>query len=293
MISHFDHTYAFLADNNLEATLARFERAGFSLWPERVKHAAGIETGFVAFSNCFLEFTTVFDEAAFAKDATEAEKQTRSNPRIIGVGAVASDPLSVEKKIRAFFPSMKKTYVRYADDNPTEAVWTYCPMPIEANPGIHVFAYRAHRRHDKPTELRMGPNTIFGLTGLVFCSPEGELRRNTWAKYYRALLPGFAETSTGFRTKSQTFEWISPSQYEEIFGEPWHQKQGLYYDTAAVKLGAQDPVKVAAMLENEGFKCRWIKPGIQFVTQRDSNTGNAFLIERDNAENFVAHLANP
>lgn len=69
MITHFDHVYSPLRDNDLDGTLNRFRRAGFLVGEDTRRHACGRLTGFAHMTGSYLEFLSVIDEEEFQREA--------------------------------------------------------------------------------------------------------------------------------------------------------------------------------------------------------------------------------
>lgn len=187
MFTHFDHTFAPLRDNNLDATLARFERAGFLLIPKKVRHPAGRLSGFVQLTSSYLEFLSVVDEGAFAREATSEERYFRAHPRPYGFGALMSDAVSLHRTLSRQFPEMPPVVIR-APVGGEELAWSFCLPPPRAFPGAFVFALQYHgNRPGLPLQAQCGPNTIFALGGFVLCSPEPAAAIKTWRSSLREI----------------------------------------------------------------------------------------------------------
>jgi hypothetical protein len=86
MITHLDHVYSHLKDNDLEKTLAKYERAGFIANQTKMRHPNGHLNGFVTLTGTYLEFISIVDEADFSKNADSTERALREDPHPYGIG---------------------------------------------------------------------------------------------------------------------------------------------------------------------------------------------------------------
>ena len=77
MITHLDHIYSYLKDNNLDDALARFERAGFLPMPDKVRHSLGMLNRFISLTGSYLEFVSIVDDADFQKNAGRRQQDSQ------------------------------------------------------------------------------------------------------------------------------------------------------------------------------------------------------------------------
>ncbi|MGK5086839.1 hypothetical protein WDW86_04725 [Bdellovibrionota bacterium FG-2] len=253
MITHFEHFLSFIADNQLQANMERWQRAGFILAPRYTKHEPGLENGFIHLTGTYLEFVSVADFEKFNKTTWEPNHRTRHTPRIIGAGAYTINPYWLHGLLRPKFPELQPCFAKGPADAPKSFTWAFCSMPMNANPGLFVFGIRPLINGVPPYDARIGANSIYGITGLILCQDKPEPRQARWSEIYKGVFKGFKKTGDGFGNAAQAVRWITPAKYQEIFNESWVGIEGAYYDTAALMLGASDPALAFGMLSKEGF----------------------------------------
>jgi hypothetical protein len=165
-----DHVFSPIRDNDLDGTLARFERAGFLINPERVRHRPGRLNGFATLTESYLEFMSVVDEAKFARDATPEERFYRRHPHPSGIGFRTADARALHRKLSRVcsFPPQFLTQAP-AGDPARRPAWRICVFPRLEIAGAFAFGieYLGRRRR---RSLRQGPNTIFALGGVTYCT---------------------------------------------------------------------------------------------------------------------------
>jgi hypothetical protein len=289
MFTHFDHTFSPLRDNNLDATLARFERAGFLVIPKKVRHPAGRLSGFVQLTSSYLEFLSVVDERAFAREATWEERYFRAHPRPYGFGALTSDAVSLHRTLSRQFAEMPPVVSR-ASVGGEEPAWSFCLPPPRAFPGAFVFALQYHgSRQGVPPQAQCGPNTIFALGGFVLCSSEPAAAIKTWRSTLREIARLRAVGPRLRLSGMQDLEWISPTEYRRRFGAVFQRSPGRFGDIAAVKLLCTNVDEACRRLAGEDFKCvRQTRASASFAP--DSNTGFTFELIRSQPAKFLRAL---
>jgi len=285
MFTLFDHVFSPLRDNDLDATLARFARAGFLVSPKKVRHPAGRLSGFVHLTSSYLEFLSVVDEGAFAREATWDEQYFRAHPRPYGFGARTSDAASLHRTLSRQYPEMAPVVSR-APVGGEEPGWSFCLPPPRAFPGAFVFALQYHgSRQGVRPQTQWGPNTIFGLGGLVFCSSGRAAAIKTWRNSLRKITR-LRAVGTCLRSRMQDLQWIAPAEYRRRFGVVFQRGPGRFGDIAAVKLLCTDVDEACLRLTGEHFKCvRQTKARAFFAP--DSNTGFTFELIRSRPAKFV------
>ena len=290
MITHLDHVYSYLRDNHLDNTLARAERAGFRIAPNKMRHPAGHFNGFTEMTGSYLEFISVVDEAEFDKEATGDDRLFRAEPGPFSSGAVCLDPLQLFLQLKPRYPTLKPPYSR-GETGQVDAVirWTFCPLPVECTPGCDVFPLKYHSRTGKPYDLKVGKNSIYGMTGLVLCTDSVDKDMDSWEKTLSPVTSGFRREANEIQFGVQKLTWITPAEYQDRFGAPWLKRSSPCGSVAAVKLGAASIDTARSFLEPEGF--RVAQGNIETATvAKDRNTGFAFMLERGDPEAFLIGL---
>ena len=281
MITHFDHVYSPLRDNDLDATLARFKRAGFLVGDSKARHACGRLTGFAHMTGSYLEFLSVIDEAEFNREAAVEDRIFRHFPRPYGIGARTSSARTVHRRIKRLHPDTPSLMTRSRiESRDTRPVWTFCLMSRGAFPGANLFAIQYHSRRRDALTIRQGPNTIFALGGFVFCSAHVRADRAAWENSLRAVGRVVARGSH-LECAGQQLEWISFSEYRRLMGRPYQSTPFASGGIAVVKLFCANLRDSRRYLVSENFTCVRAA-GDSALFAPDFNTGYAFeLIQSD------------
>lgn len=282
MITHFDHVYSPLRDNDLDGTLGRFQRAGFLIGEHKCRHACGRQTGFAHMTGSYLEFLSVVDEAEFQREATVEDRIFRLCPRPYGIGARTNNARGVHRSIKSLHPATPPLMSRPAlGSRDARAAWTFTIMARRAFPGANVFAVQYHRRKRETfTPVRQGPNGIFALGGFVFCAEKPVVERARWHDSLNRIA-AVAPHGSRLELGGQQLEWISPAQYRRRMGQPYAATPLSAGGLAAVKLLCANLREACRYLTAEEFSCvRATDTSALFAP--DANTGYAFeLIQRE------------
>ena len=290
MIAVFDHVFSYLKDNDLDATLDRFKRAGFLVDQQRkVRHSCGRLTGFAHLTSSYLEFLSVVDEAEFGCQADFRERLFRSRPQPYGIGAKVENARLVHRTLKQTFPEIPPVVTQAAiGKKKRKPAWTFCQMPPHAFPGAEVFGIQYHHARRARPELRQGPNTIFALGGFAFCSDHREKNLAGW-KFTLSKLGRVSTAGSTLRFGAQQVEWISRAEYRRRTGQAYAgvvEEQG---GIAIIKLLCADLREVRRSLMAQNFRC---------VAQRDAkadfapdpNTGYTFELIQEKPARFMRHL---
>lgn len=287
MIKLFDHVFSPVRDNDLDATLARFERAGFLLNPKKVRHPCGRLTGFVQLTESYLEFLSVIDEAEFAREATWVDRFFRTNPHPYGIGALTTRARAIHRALSPHFPEMPPVTTR-APVGREKPAWTFCSMSPRAFAGAFVFALQYHGRRRVKPKLQHGQNTIFALGGFTFCSAEPDRARSTWK---RTLERVTRVTASGpkLRHGAQEVEWISFDEYRQRTRHPYRGGHEHFGGIAGIKLLCSDIGKACRRLVGGGFQCV-LESQTNAFFEPDPNTGYTFELIQQGPARFLRSL---
>jgi hypothetical protein len=290
MITHLDHVYSHLKDNNLEETLAKFERAGFIANPTKTRHPNGHLNGFVMLTGTYLEFISVIDEADFLKNADSTDKTLRSDPHPYGIGAVSLDPQLIHERLSPIYPNLKPPYSRGAADSPEDIRWTFCPLPEEATPGAYVFPLKYHKRNTSKVDETKGANTIFGIGGFYFCAESPSSRMDTWTKTFEHVTPNFKREGNEISFGCQRLRWFSKAEHAQIFGNVnWDKRKFLDAEICGVRLLAESLAVAKPCLEQGGFQVRKSDELNALITT-DPNSGYTLVIEEGDSKQFLSSM---
>ena len=290
MISYFDHVYSHLRGNDLDAQLERMKRAGFELAEGKVRHRAGMLNGFVRMTGTYLEFISIVDEAEFEREAKTEDRIFRKAPKPSGIGAVSSNLDEVHRRLSSRFPDLKKPYISGKKDDPeSKPVWRFCPFPFSLTPGANVFPLEYLNSKGKPVTLKQGANSIFGVTGFLFCSDHVDARVSKWQEVLEPVTREFSREGNTIRFGAQQLKWITPEEYEQRFERPWQRfLESPCGEIAAVLLGVEDLDRARDYLSREGFFLRG--DDNQAWTLYDDATGFTFVLERGDPGLFLQQL---
>jgi len=87
----------------------------------------------------------------------------------------------------------------------------------------------------------------------------------------------------------QRLKWITPQEYESIYGKPWVKHPYLCGNIAAVILGADDLKQARSMLSKENF--RIALESDEFIQlQTDEETRFTLWIESGSSTEFLEKL---
>lgn len=287
MIKLFDHVFSPVRDNDLDATLARFERAGFLINPKKVRHPCGRLTGFVQLTESYLEFLSVIDEAEFAREATLVDRFFRTNPHPYGIGALTTKARAIHRALSPHFPEMPPVTSR-APVGREKPAWTFCSMSPRAFSGAFVFALQYHGRRRVKPKLQHGQNTIFALGGFTFCSTEPERAQSTWKRTLERVARVTA-TEAKLRHGVQEVEWISLDEYRQRTRQPYRGGPEHLGSIAGIKLLCADIAEACRWLAGGGFQCVSKSETTAFF-EPDPNTGYTFELFQQNPARFLSSL---
>jgi hypothetical protein len=290
MITHLDHIYSYLKDNNLDEALARFGRAGFLIQPEKMRHSLGMLNGFITLTGTYLEFASIVDDADFKKNADPISRLLRKSPHPYGVGAICHDPHLIYDRLSPLYSKIRPPYSRGAADSPDDIRWTFCPLPYAATPGADVFPLKYHKRKTATYEAKMGPNTIFAIGGFYFCSDTPEMRVDAWEKTLQPVTLDFKREGLEISFGCQKLRWLTRSDRENFFGDTeWDQRTFLGAEICGVRLLAESLPTAKAYLEQAGFQVKQSEELNALITT-DANTGFTLVTEEGNSAEFLSSL---
>lgn len=219
-----DHFITYTSALDIDDYLKEYAAQGFVPHEKTVRHNPGLRNGFVFVGPEYLEFCWVEDEALFA-EAEEEDKLLRDAPRPFGLGMVSDDVQAVHEGWVARGYTVPDVSSSAPRDAPADSppVWSFQTIPSELLPGAWCFALTYHMRpKDKATDIRIGPNTIYAISGLTFVTPEPDVRATSWRDL---LAPAEqivrAGTSTEVRIGAHRVAWMTAEDYRVAFGMNW------------------------------------------------------------------------
>ena len=248
----FDHINTHIRDNNLDRQLQQMDAAGFVVRNSRVKSPAGMVSGFVDLTFTHLKFLSVVDECAFNKESSANDKVFRKIARPSGLGVLG---------------------------------WHFINTPEYATPGVELNGvhYLPPTRRS-PTQLTMGPNTIFDFEGLVLCTDDLLNDFTAWQATFTSV--GANAEQVGpmtLQVDEQKFTWINSSEYLNQFGTAWESVDSPSGKIAAIKVLAASVPTAAEHLRSGGFRV---------IVGTDKKTAYT-LPSKDCGFTFVIREANP
>jgi hypothetical protein len=270
----FDHLMSFTSATSIDDYLAEYVAQGFVTHEQTVRHEPGLRNGFVSFGPDYLEFWWVEDEAMFA--AASADQQAfRTEQRPFGIGMVAQDIQAVHNDWAAHGYAVAPVTSRAPRDAPADALpaWSFQDIPRELLPGCLCFALTYHgRSSDDQIEVRIGPNTIYALSGVTFVTTDAEGRATRWRDLLAPSEP-VTPSDPGFAVQigPHLVTWMSPNAYHATYGRPWITARHSYGELGLLHLLAAGLEQMRTILAQAG---RHVIPYI-------ANGQDALLIEPD------------
>ena len=251
----FDHFMTYTSAPDIDGYLKEYAAQGFLPREKTVRHNPGLRNGFVFIGPEYLEFCWVEDEALFAE--AEAEKKLlRATPRPCAIGMIAGDVQAVHDDWMARGYSIPQVSSTAPRDAPADAppAWSFQEIPSELLPGAWSFALTYHMRpKDEATQIRIGPNTIYAISGVTFVSSEPEARATNWRDL---LAPEEAvdESGNGFQVwiGPHRAMWVAPEEYQAAYGLDWTPFPYPVGELAILHLLASDLRVVKTMTEEAG-----------------------------------------
>jgi hypothetical protein len=276
----FDHLFTFTSATSIDDYLGEYVAQGFLTHEQTVRHPPGLRNGFVSLGPDYLEFWWVEDEAQFA--AASAEQQAlRAGQRPFGIGMVAQDIQALHDDWTARGYAIGPVTSRAPRDAPADAppAWSFQDIPRELLPGCLCFALTYHGRSPNDRiKVRVGPNTIYALSGVTFVAAEAEARATCWRDL---LAPGEPVTASGSGFAVQIgphqATWMTPDDYEAAYSQPWAEAPHPCGELALLELLATDLTKMRGTLERAGRR----------LTPYSSYGQEALLIEPDARDGVV------
>jgi hypothetical protein len=270
----FDHVFTFTSATNIDDYLSEYTAQGFLTHEQTVRHPPGLRNGFVSLGPDYLEFWWVEDEAQFAVAGAE-QQALRAGQRPFGIGMVAQDIQALHDDWTARGYAVPPVISRAPSDAPADAppAWSFQDIPRELLPGCLCFALTYHgRAPDERIDVRVGPNTIYALSGVTFVAAEAEARATRWRDL---LAPGKPVTSSALGVTIQIgphqATWMTPDGYEAAYSRPWMETPHPCGEVALLELLATDLTQMRMVFEQAG-RC---------LTPDTVNDQEALLIEPD------------
>jgi Glyoxalase-like domain len=283
MLRRFEHVYTYLADNKLEDNLRRFERAGFLVSPNTVRHPKGQKNGFVRLVGGYLELVSVVDENEYQREGSADDKLFRDYPRPFSIGALM-EPQTAYEKLRPCFPKMIPPYTRTElTSRQPPFRWEFCDVPESGTPGAHLFGlkYLSPPIEPRTINVSMGGNSIYGIRGLYFCATNWEEKIEIWENTLRLIHESVKRVNNSLIVGFQQLTWISPETYEKMFGESWSLKNSDNGDICAIHLLAQSNQRAEEVFRSGNFALRSKFQKKYLLVKRDEQTGYCFVIEEE------------
>ena len=270
----FDHLITFTSATSIDDYLNEYVAQGFVPHEQTVRHEPGLRNGFVSLGPDYLEFWWVEDEAQFAAAGVD-QQALRMGQRPFGIGMIAQDIHAVHDDWTARGYAVLPVSSRAPRDAPADAppAWSFQDIPRALLPGCLCFVLTYHGRSaDDRIEVRVGPNTIYALSGVTFVAVDAEERAVRWRNL---LAPGepltASRTGVAVRIGPHQATWMAPDAYQTAYGRPWMAAPHPYGELALVHLLAANLERMRIMLEQAGRQ----------VIPHNANGHEMLLIEPD------------
>jgi hypothetical protein len=252
-----------------------------------------LRNGFISFGPEYIEFCWVEDEALFAAAGAE-EKLLRRTPRPFGLGLVADDVQAVHDGWIARGYSVPEVWSKAPRDAPLDAppAWSFQEIPNELLPGAACFVLTYHNRpKDEVRQIKIGPNTIYAISGVTFVTSEPEARATRWRDL---LAPGepVYQSGAGFHVGigAHQARWITPEVYQSSYGLTWLPFAYPIGELGLLHLLASDLRVAKIMLEQAGRRTFPVpvRGEEELLIAPDARDGFSFIIRQRPVEVWLA-----
>lgn len=279
-----NHIISFARAPTIDAYLERYSRAGFVVDKRTIRHEPGKRNGFVHFGPEYLEFFWVEDAKRFNAQAPSYFKEFRTKPRPFGIALDSRDVDAFHRfAARTGFKLPQVWSKPMSGSVDTEPWWAFQDVPLRYLPGAWTFILTYLRRDwKKPLRVRVGRNTIYGLTGVTFITPKPYERAAQWQRFIGEKGRKAEKTNFGAQLVHgpHRLEWMTPTTYVKKYGAVrspvTSQKFKTMQEIALVHLVARYVKKARSMVEQSGFKTASHAQG--FFIKPDARDGFAFLV---------------
>lgn len=281
----FDHFITYINAPNIDDYLKEYEKQGFAVHEQTVRHDPGLRNGFVPIGVEYLEFCWVEDEELFKK-GNEEKHRRRAILSPFGIGLIADDLAAGHNDwiARGFdVPDLWSKAAR--DDAPgSPPVWTFQDIPKSLLPGAWCFGVTYHSRpKGTPRKLRSGANTIYALSGITMVTEHTEQRAQLW----RNLLAPDArmepiQGGVAVEISPHRVEWLPPASYEKAYGISFPKHVGELSNIALLHFLAADLIVARSYLEDAGrtVHIREDNGHTYLVVAPDPRDGFAFTVRQ-------------
>jgi hypothetical protein len=269
----------------LDECLDRYEKAGFTLSPNKMRHPAGHYNGFVKLSGSYLEFISIVDEEEFNREATDDDRYFRNNPKPFAIGATSDNVDNIYEKLVSQYPDLPKTYSRgEAGLNDGPLLWSFLTLPTSVLSGANVFCLKYLKSPSLMYDLKVSNNGTYAVGGFVFCTNDPISRCREWESILTIVADKVSRIDEReIFSAERTLKWISSPKYEDLFKRPWQKSERPCGEIAAVKLLTNDIVLTKISLEKAGFQ---ILRDSNPLLVDDPGSGFTYWIQEMSTEDF-------
>ena len=287
-----DHVITYTSAKDIDSYLKEYAALGFVPAKETVRHDPGLRNGFVFIGPEYVEFCWVEDETLF-EEASEQQRLLRATPRPFGLGMVAWDVGAVHDDWTARGYELPEVSSSAPRDAPAGSppLWSFQMIPEELLPGAWCFALTYHRRSkDKATGIRIGPNTIYAISGLTLVAPEPEVRATTWRDF---LAPEEAVEPLNeghcVQIGAHRATWMAADHFTAAYGLDWVPFSQPVGEIAMLHMLASDLGAAKATVEQSGRQTSTVVLGGEeaLLVAPDARDGVGFTVEQQPVEKWL------
>lgn len=277
-----DHVLTFTSVKRVEASLERYQLAGFVVSDHIARWEPGLRNGFVNLWPEYLELLCIDDSDSFANDAPDALRNAASQHRPFGLGFYSDDTVALHKQWAAkgrqiTAPEMLRLATTSPDSPPD-----FCEMPVPELEGADCFVLTSYfpdaamRRF-----MDVAPNTVFGLAGVTLVTERPDLRCRDWAALLDVEALVESPDEAFLHLGLHRFRWISEKQHESQYCFPWDSSGS---EIAVLHLLAEDASLVSRMMSDAGWTVITSRSGC--TTAHHPEDGFVFTVEEHRASDW-------
>jgi len=287
-----DHIITYTSAECIDSYLKEYAALGFVPAKETVRHDPGLRNGFVFIGPEYVEFCWVEDETLF-EEASAQQRLLCATPRPFGLGVVAWDVGAVHDDWTARGYELPEVSSSAPRDAPADSppVWSFQMIPEELLLGAWCFVLTYHRRSkDKATEITIGPNTIYAISGLTFVAPEPEVRATSWRdllapeEAVKPLSHGYCVQIGAHRAA-----WMKADHFTATYGLDWVPFPQPVGEVAMLHMLASDLSAAKTTLEQSGRQTSTVIVGVEeaLLVAPDPRDGLVFTVQQQPVEEWL------
>lgn len=289
----FDHFFSICRDNDLQGTLAHYQKLGMIPDPDITRHGFGNHSGFLLLTGTYIELISFYDKSLWNPKKDPHVTPMVEAGRSYAIALRCADAEKIQQTMIPVFPNSPATFTAGRKDGAdTAPIWKFFNFTPEALPGVYCFAVEYLRLATERSRLkpRLAPNSLFFLAGFLFCTDDPASRLQSWSKTLGALGEVKKLTPTKIQMGVQEIEWVNAEDYQKKFGVPWKKISSAYGELAAVIVYAEDLQKVADHYLKHAPHIQLTHHLDSLTLSPDPNTSLAFVVYEKKISDLLPKL---